>query len=283
MSEEQGATAPVENHLEMPPTVGLDPTEQAEQQTEEAATPDEHEEGDEPSGKPPRGVQKRINELTKERYEERRRADRLEQMLESIIPRLQQPEPPPAQRDPLAKPDPNEFPAGRYDPDYLEALTDYKVAIRLDQQTKAQQQAQAQREFAERQKTLTQKEAEYAAQHKDYAESRVFVLQTPEIANHPGIGYAVTQSDNPAALIHYLGSHADEALQIAALEPMAAAMRISRIEAELSAKPARQRASSNAPDPIKPVGTGGAVVGASAKARTMEEYAALRAKELKRA
>ena len=69
----------------------------------------------------PKGVQKRIDEITREKHEERRerqraqeRADRLEQELNS----MRNGSAPKVQTLPNGSPDPNQYPAGRYDPDY---------------------------------------------------------------------------------------------------------------------------------------------------------------------
>jgi len=99
------------------------------------------EEINEPEPEPekvPKGVQKRIDEITREKYEERRerqraqeRADRLEAELAAIRNGAQQQQ----QRQlPNGAPDPDQYPAGRYDPDYLEALTDFKVQARFEAQ-----------------------------------------------------------------------------------------------------------------------------------------------------
>lgn len=267
-------------------TAELDAANADAQNTGESSAPEEHEDGQ--LEKPPRGVQKRLNELTREKYEERRRADKLEAMLEQIIPRLLPQDQPQQTRqaDQLAKPDPNQYPAGRYDPDYIEALTDYKLAQQFESQRQRQaQESQAQAQ-ARQQAEILQREKEYAQQHPEYAQAREELLRIPQIANHPGIGYAVANSDNPPALIHWLWEHPDEALKIASAEPMRAAMLIGRAESEITGSKARPTelgifAKTKAPRPIDPVtGTGGRAITSSDQARTMEEYVKLREKEL---
>ena len=81
---------------------------------------DEHgdDEGDKPT-KPPKGVQKRLDELTREKYEERRRADALQAQLERTIAMLERQSVPqqPAEEatDPNAAPDPDRYAGGEDD------------------------------------------------------------------------------------------------------------------------------------------------------------------------
>jgi hypothetical protein len=128
---------------------------------------------------------------------------------------------------------------------------------------------------------LEASEAAYAKAHPDYADARDYLLSVPEIASHQGIGEAVMDSDNPAAMLHYLGTHPDEALRIAKLSPVSAARRLGLIEAGLAAakdKPAK--AVSNAPAPARTVsgaGGGGArVYKSSIEASRAGDYEAFR-------
>ena len=59
-------------------------------------------------------VQSRIDELTKDKHDYRRRTERLEQELERIIATQRQPEPVAPSIQP---PDPNDYAGGQYDPD----------------------------------------------------------------------------------------------------------------------------------------------------------------------
>lgn len=287
IDDQAGADAPVHYNPE-PETkpAELEAAIEGEQTAEESPPSEEHEEHDDPPEKPPRGVQKRLNELTREKYEERRRADWLEEMLTQILPRLlpqDQQQDTQSQRNPLEKPDPNQFPAGRYDPDYLEALTDYKVALRFEDQHRQAAQLRQQAELATRQQSFAQQEAEFAKAVPDYQTARESLISIPEIAGHQGIGMAVANAEQPAALIHYLGTHLDEALQIARLDPLGAAMRMGRIEERLGKSATAEPATvSNAPAPVRPIkGAAGTFIPkSSAEARNPDEYARLREKEI---
>ena len=64
------------------------------------------------------------------------------------------------------------------------------------------------------------------------------------------IGEAVLSADDPAALLHHLGTNPDVAAELADLTPIQAARRIARIEIEMSKKPEPKQ--SLAPKPITP-------------------------------
>jgi hypothetical protein len=68
------------------------------------------------------------------------------------------------------------------------------------------------------------------------------------------VGEAILDSDDPAALLHHLGTNPDVAADLRGLSPIQVARRVARIEAELS-KP-REPKESKAPKPITPVKSG---------------------------
>lgn len=63
------------------------------------------------------------------------------------------------------------------------------------------------------------------------------------------MGDAVLDSDDPAALLHYLGKNLDVAAELAELRPGQVGRRLERIEAQMKAKPEI----STAPKPLQPV------------------------------
>ena len=250
--------------------------------TEDTSTPEDQQSDD--SKQPPKGVQKRINELTRERHEERRRANQLEQMLIEILPRLLPQETPktPA-RNPLIPPDPTHYPAGKYDPDYYEAVADFKAASQVEAYKQQQAKAEIDRIEQQARQEIAEKERVFTLANPNYQQAREAFLATPEIANHPGIGKAILESDSPPALIHWLWSNPEEAFKIAGLSEAKAIKAIGRIEDQLagaSGQPAP--AGTKAPTPPTPVkGIGSSSVPTSSRqARTTEEYMRLRAKEL---
>jgi hypothetical protein len=235
---------------------------------------EEVEEQPEPD-KVPKGVQKRIDEITREKYEERRerqraqeRADRLEQELHSMRNGTNQQMP---RALPNGAPDPDQFAAGRYDPDYLEALTDFKVQQRFDAQT-----------IHERKASLQQAEAKARETYADYDMASEEFLTHP-LAKVSAFTNLVLESDNPTEIAYYLGKNPAELDKISDMTASQAARYIGRIEgllAEQTSGVAVKKASS-APKPISALSgaKNSSVITDLSQAKSMAEYNALRDKQ----
>lgn len=230
--------------------------------------------------KVPKGVQKRIDEITREKYEERRerqraqeRADRLEQELHSMRNGTQQQQP---KALPNGAPDPDQFPAGRYDPDYLEALTDFKVQQRFDAQNE-------QATIHERRASLQQAEAKARETYADYDMASEEFLTHP-LAKVSAFTNLVLESDNPTDIAYYLGKNPAELDKISDMTASQAARYIGRIEgllAEQTSEAVVKKASS-APKPISALSgaRNSSVITDLSQAKSMAEYNALRDKQL---
>jgi hypothetical protein len=228
----------------------------------------------------PKGVQKRIDEITREKYEERRerqraqeRADRFEAELQSIRNGTNQQQQPRALAN--GAPDPDEFAAGRYDPDYLEALTDFKVQQRFD----------AQRENAnmqERRASLQQAESKARETYSDYDMASEEFLTHP-LAKVSVFTNLVLESDNPTDLAYYLGKNPVELDKISDMTASQAARYIGRIEALLTEQTtdAVVKKASSAPKPISALSgaKNSSVITDLSQAKSMAEYNALRDKQ----
>ena len=96
-----------------------------------------------------------------------------------------------------------------------------------------------------------------------------------ELPLTPAIAAALVDSDIPDKLMHYMAANPDEVAKIAGLSPARQAAAIGKLEDKVSSAPK----ASNAPPPIKPIGSGGR--GASGDLETMPyaEYKAKREKE----
>ena len=125
MSEEQQVfeALPIEddNSQEFQATVVTnEPTEAAPEELDASA---EEESG---KGKDP-WYKRRIDELTRDKHEARRQAERLEKILEQQEAMLRQNMPqnaPEASRGPMP-PNPNDFAGGQFDPRYMDAMLNY--------------------------------------------------------------------------------------------------------------------------------------------------------------
>lgn len=214
-SAEQGAQQ-VEQQTRTDATTGQQQQEQQqaqqpEQQQEQKRTP---------------WFQTRIDELTRARHEERRRAEEAQQRLaqyEQQFAQMQQ------GLDPEQQHQPNQF----------------------DVRTLAQQEASrmlAEQRFADQcNKVYSSGKAEFP----DFDQS---------VANLQMVGVSrdflelATSSDVGAKLLHHLGTDLDEAARIASLSPVQMARELTRLEFKLS-QPAAPKPVSKAPAPITPLGS----------------------------
>lgn len=181
----------------------------------------------------PKGVQKRIDRLTREKYEAKAKADYLEQM----IRQQQQPQPQAVSQD--GRPSKAQFAS---DEDFIEALTDWK----LQQRERAVQAQETQRQ----QMTMAQKQEKLIAEAEadegfdlDHFSQNVRVTDV--------MAQAILESDMGAKLIVHLNANPDESTRIANLPPARQAAELGKLEAKLSIAAV---AKSKAPTPIKPVG-----------------------------
>ena len=246
----------------------------------ETALPIENETIEPEEEKVPKGVQKRIDAITKEKYEERRerqaaqeRADRLEQELSEYRNSSKQPQaqPPKVLQD--GAPDPDSFPAGRYDPDYLEALTDYKVNQIFSNQQKNDI-------IATKQRDVITMQAQAREQYTDYDATEAEFFQHP-LTTVPAFRELLLESDNPAELSYFLGKNPEEMDKLGEMTPAQATRYIGRLEAQIvPIKSVEQpkKAASTAPRPIAPLGSAKTsnVITDPADAQSMADYVKLR-------
>ena len=223
LAEQQPETAP-ENQTD------VDTTEQAKKDDDE-----DH--------RVPKGVQKRIDRLTQEKY-------RLRAELEVL--RNQQPK-----QQAIKQPEQSEQAPKleQYESieAYLDALADHKASQKADKVFK-------EREATERQ---TRQQQEQAKLHDGYAkqteQARTAyddfddVVQDPDLPISQAMAEAIMRSGNGADVAYYLGKNPDQAARLASLDPFSAAVEIGRIAATV-VRPQPRKASS-APPPIQPVGT----------------------------
>lgn len=202
--------------------------------------------------KPAKGVQKRLDELTKRYREAERREERLLALLErqgGVAP--QEAAQAPVERDPQ----PNEAQFEDYDA-YQRALTKWE----LRQELKAEQR---QEQIAERRDRLfTAAKAKY----EDFDE----VVGDPSLKISDAMADLIFESRNGAELAYFLGNNPEESARIANLPPHRQGIEMARIEAKLSApKPAPKD-----PPPPPPKTVNGITAGLSKDpaSMTMAEY-----------
>ena len=221
---------------------------------------------------------RRIDELTRDKHEARRHAERLEKMLEQISANQQKaPEPlAPA----IQPPDPNDFAGGQYDPRYIQAQLEYTRVSAIEEAKRAvaaeyEQRAQYEKQ-AQAQAKLEASEAAARAKFADYDAVIEGITSDPRLAQNPTIRQALLGMDNGPEIAYTLGKNLDVAYEIANMNPIQAGMRL----AELINRAPRKVA--NAPAPVKPISGTGGVAGARksyADMSTAEYIAARNAEE----
>lgn len=230
----------------------------------------------------PRGVQKRLDELTRDKHDAKRDAEQARREAEHWreMAMRQQPQQPaqPAQQPKQQSSDEPLF------EDYMDVAAYTKAVIKWqkDQDQKAAQQQKAEQEKSERQKKFQDSAQKFSETAPDFAE---LVFQNPNLPITEVMVDVMTEADNPAAVAYYLAKNPEEAARIAAMSPAGVGRAIGRIESSLSqpAEPTRQPVQRNVTQAPPPPTT---LSGAKAPSKkpeemTMAEYAAHRAEERK--
>lgn len=224
-----------------------------------------------PEEKVPKGVQKRIDEITRQKYEfqrelERERAERAALKLE--LERAQANKPAEELKTlQNGAPDPNKYPAGRYDPDYWEAIAEYKASAQLEQhkQTIAIQ---------EKQRYIVAMEQKARDNHADYDVVVTDVMRHP-VSQQQWFRDVLLDSDSPTEITYFLGKNQEELNKISQMSPTQAMRYIGRIEEKLESPPATPaKPVTAAPSPITPLGSArSSTASKDPEKMTMEEYA----------
>jgi len=255
MSEENNAI--VDSQVSATEATNLDQGVSEATETEELLSSDENsEEAIQPEDKEQKDpwYKRRIDELTKDKHEARRHAERLEKMLEQIASQQQRAPEPVAPS--IQPPDPNDFAGGQYDPRYIQAQLEYTRVSAIEEAKRAvaaeyEQRAQIERQ-TQAQAKLEASEAATRAKFADYDAVIEGITSDPRLSQNPTIRQALLGLDNGPEIAYTLGKNLDVAYEIANMNPIQAGMRLAEI---INRAP---RKTSNAPTPIKPLGTTGA-------------------------
>lgn len=245
MTDETQVEQPVVEPVEQPQAVEAESTPaevEAVAETVEQEAPIE-------APQEPEWFQKRINEITAEKYKERQEKEALARRLEEMQSAVPQPEAP--QMPTLA------------DCDYDEAVYTAKIAQYqqdVARQTVQSEYARIQQEQARQAEVESFNNVAIGFQQKGEALKQsnpdydVTINAIPELPMDTRL--ALMQSDKGAEIAYYLGKHLDQADRIASLPPIQAAMEIARLESKFSVTP---KTVTSAPAPVSSVGGGGSV------------------------
>ena len=242
------------------------------QDSEAPAEPDE-------APKPPRGVQKRLDELTANWRAAERREEQLRQLLAQ---QLAQPQPPqtfqPTQPQPT-----NERPVlDQFDSyeAFTEALTDWKatqaVQTALQQREAAQRQAEEQRQQQERASTWQQRATDATSRYADFQD----VALNPSLPVSPAMAEVIQSVDNGPDVLYHLGRNPAEAARIAALSPAQAAFALGSLAAAL--QPPSKATPRPVPQPINPLAGGSAAPATDPDKMSSDQWLAWRRESLRR-
>jgi len=216
---------------------------------------------DEETAKPAKGVQKRIDELVRQREEANRNAEKLQAMLEkqqemlerALGGKQEQPKSAP-QIDPADPPDPDSYDDGVYDPKFLRDLAKFEVRQEMEAARKNEALSAKRAEIAQREDAAR-------AKYSDYNEVVHAQNFAPLLESSPGVFQALAEHDAGPDIAYYLGKNPEAVQSLAKMSPIHAAMELGRIAATLGPgekEPQKASTESKAPAPIAPIKGSGA-------------------------
>jgi hypothetical protein len=236
-------------------------TEQVEGEQSESTTdelePQKHRKKD--------SVQKRINELTAEKWAEKREKEQLARELDEIRQRMYQPQ----QSQQAPKLEDFGYDTEAYQQavfQYAQAKTQEQAQAYFEQQRQQEAQYQEQRRFESLMQEHNAREAKFVKAVPDYNEAVEYLVSN--IQFNKDLVEVIGESDRSPDILYYLATNFDEAANIADMPPHRAAAHIARLEAKLANKQAKPV--TKAPPPA-PTLTGATEVKKSIDNKTTEE------------
>lgn len=237
------------------------PEGEAKPQTQDDQGDDEDQEGedaeqeDKPKGRKT-GIQRRIDELVREREEERAERRRLAAILEQTVSggktdQRQEQETPAAPKPPREE----DFPDHAA---YQEALLDYKVDLRLAERESRDRQAREAEQRQTEQAQASQEGQRRAAKMVETARAKFVdfddvVLGNNDLQITPVMVDAMgLEEKHGHDVAYYLGKVPEEAARIAALPPAHQVLEIGKLAAKIET--AGRKKITKAPPPAKPLG-----------------------------
>lgn len=237
----------------------------------------------EPEPKKAKGVQKRIDELTRQREDERRRAEAAEARLDRALSALERPklevkdddqEPQKPQRDPN---DPESYDGAleKYVTDRASWIAKREVKASIASEDKKRTDERLAQEMAQAREAYKARVEKAREKFPDYAE----VAESPDVQVSPHMANAIFYSEDGPEIAHFLGKNPAEAERISKLVPQLQLVELGRISQRLSNPPTPTKSVSAAPAPGKPI-KASSEASKSADEESMEEYASRRKKQL---
>ena len=201
-----------------------------------------------------KGISKRFSDLTQQRKSAEQYAQRMEEQNRQLMEMLQRNQTP--QQQEVVQPVPTSLP-DRYDYDddakYQQAVTSFMDAQFNQRFSGLQEQARERKQQEVQQERQRSTQERLAGISTTGAEKYEDFGETAYIPN--ALVDFVAVSENAVELAYRWGQNpaeAQELLELSQNNPIAAAAKIGRLDAELSA---RTKTTTNAPPPVKPVGS----------------------------
>ena len=180
--------------------------------------------------------QKRIDEVVRDREDEKRKSEALQRQLDEL------------KSEQSTDKEPLESDFGTYD-EYLDALDQFDTKQESDKPDKAKTDTDAQADITDSQKTaialLREKISGASERFKDFDA----VALDKEVPVTPVMAEALAECTDPAKVLYHLGNNKDFTAKLANQSPAKQAMAIAKLDRQ-SIKPVNN---TNAPDPISPV------------------------------
>lgn len=238
----------------------------------EDSSPQPEDTSAQPEEKKPKGVQKRIDELTANWREQERINEQLRQQNYELQRSLTTPK---QESAPVAQGEPKADAYSTYE-EYIGAVAEYKAEQKFQTLQQGQQASQQEAEQQRQQAEFSARASEFAADHPDFNT----VAYNPSLPITASMAEALNVSEAGPQLLYHLGSNPLEAARIAQLSPAQAAMEMGRLEVRLTTT--QPRTQSNAPDPVQPIqGGGGGNQGVDPETMTADQWRTWRERQLK--
>jgi hypothetical protein len=225
----------------------------------------------EPKHELPKGVQKRIDRLTRDKYRLQAELDVARRQAPA-----QQAQPRSTAANANGAPKPEQFKS--YE-EFLEARAEWKaeqkVSAVLSEMHESTRRQSAEAEQSRLAQTWEERVGKASEVYDDFEE----VALSPDLPISEAMMAALVRTEKGPDVAYYLGKHREVAAQLSTLDPFSAAIRIGEIAATLS-QPAPKK-TTNAPEPINPVG-GRASPTKDPARMTDAEFAAWRREQIKR-
>ena len=191
-------------------------------------------------------LEKRFSEITRQREEARKEAQREREarmQLEDRLRQLEQKAAPQVQQPSDSKPRPEQFKDAF---EYAEALAEYTANLKIQQMKQETEREKFVQTWAEKVKAVKD-------ELPDFEE---MVASASDVVVPDHVRDAIMDSENGAKLLYHLAENPEVAEKIAKMPPISALREIGKIEARFETKPQETIApvvKSKAPEPIRPI------------------------------